>query len=154
MDFQENINSEDWEDWYGPGIWLNPDGTITDLNFIDDIGNAEKDLKHEGQPWISYLYGDDKIIEFENGMKVTGGYGIDIKLAHIYHIVLKKCTVELTNGIIINIHVGGRVKIDTKKDTYIIALGNNSGATITRPDGTTFTVPKGAIIDDEGNVTE
>jgi len=116
------------------------------------IGNA---------PWKQSTFDDYMIFEFAQGVKVTTPVVVETPIVRVMQLyddsdngVLAfnkhKCTIEFSTGL--------KVEIDSPVSTSVCIGGGilciviDGEAKVTRPDGTSFTIPGGTVFDKKGNV--
>jgi len=123
---------------------------------IDDAYAALNFVNYDAGWFKTYsdLKNNTAIFKFENGIKVTM-FGKSINNggndASLYIKFLSNCEIELTNGI--TVEAPSNTAIRKGNNIYTITIGDGD-ATITQSDGTSSTVPSGAVLDSDGNIVK
>jgi len=117
-------------------------------------GSWYGDIDWSGRFWEIHNEGNKNIHELNDGTKITmsnsNGISTSQNGKYGYIVFHGKCTIEFTNGV--TVKAPSRTGIEFGNDTYTVVIGNG-GATVTKKDGSTSTIPGGAIIDNNGNQT-
>lgn len=125
------------------GVTISIDGMM-----IEEESTVEEERVSRNSPWLIYFdENQNAIFEFAaNGVKCTSLDSVfpTYKNADNGTILFKKCTIELTDGTIIDAPLNTIAKINEGVFTIIIGMGE---ANMIKPDGTISAIPEGTVID-------